>query len=137
NVHVYVNSGSEEKIERALALGAMGGVNYRQENWVEKLKETAGAMDIILDGAGGDGMNELFKVVRPGGRVVFYGATQGNPSLIEVRRIFWNQLNILGTTMGNPQDFHAMIEFVKENKIKPVVDQVFDFGQVNEALKRM
>ncbi|PWT75083.1 MAG: alcohol dehydrogenase [Bacteroidetes bacterium] len=137
NVDVYVSSGSEEKIKKAVALGAMGGVSYRQDNWVEKLKETAGAVDIILDGAGGDGMNDLFKVARPGGRVVFYGATMGNPSVIEVRRIFWNQLNILGTTMGNPQDFGAMIEFVNAHKIRPVVDQVFDFSQVNEALKKM
>ncbi|HEX4850853.1 MAG TPA: zinc-binding dehydrogenase, partial [Puia sp.] len=137
NVHVYVNSGSDEKIEKALDLGAKGGVNYRQQNWFETLKERAGLMDMILDGTAGDGMNDLFKAVRPGGRVVFYGATLGNPSSIEVRRIFWNQLNILGTTMGNPQDFQAMIDFVNENKFRPVVDEVFDFGQANEALKKM
>jgi zinc-binding alcohol dehydrogenase/oxidoreductase len=134
---VLVTSGSVEKLDKAMAIGAMGGANYREAGWVEKLKSLAGAFDVIVDGAAGDGMNELFDLAAPGGRVVLYGATRGNPAEVVARRIFWKQLNLLGSTMGSPEDFAGMMDFVGRHEIRPVVDRVFGLEQGEAAFRWM
>jgi zinc-binding alcohol dehydrogenase/oxidoreductase len=134
---VYVTSGDEEKIGRALALGAKGGVNYKDANWVSALQELAGSFDVSIDGAGGDGMDMLLNLASPGGRLVLYGATRGNPSSLGARRIFWKQLNILGSTLGSPEDFDAMVDFVKRLGIRPIVDKVFALAEGEAAMRRM
>ncbi|HWK05018.1 MAG TPA: zinc-binding dehydrogenase [Puia sp.] len=134
---VYVTSGSDEKIDKAMALGALGGVNYKKPDWVEILRSLAGSFDVTIDGAAGEGMDDLFDLASPGGRVVFYGSTQGNPSNLVARRIFWKQLDVLGTTMGSPEDFRAMISFVQKHAIRPVVDKIFPFEEGEAALRWM
>jgi NADPH:quinone reductase-like Zn-dependent oxidoreductase len=134
---VYVTSGDGEKIDKAIALGALGGANYKSDNWGQSLQQQAGSFDAVIDGAGGDGVDELLNLATPGGRVVFYGATRGNPSALTVRRIFWKQLNILGTTMGSPEDFRSMIGFVGQHGIHPIVDKVFPFADGEAAMRHM
>ncbi len=134
---VYVTSGSDEKLDRALALGATAGVNYNDGSWGQRLQELAGSFDVIVDGAAGDGMDELLNLASPGGRLVFYGATRGNPSALTARRIFWKQLNVLGSTMGSPADFKEMVAFVNQYKIHPVIDKVFPFANGEAAMRRM
>jgi zinc-binding alcohol dehydrogenase/oxidoreductase len=134
---VLVTSGSVEKLDKAMAMGAMGGANYRDTDWVERLKSLAGAFDVIVDGAAGDGLNELFDLAAPGGRVVLYGATRGNPSQVVARRIFWKQLNVLGSTMGSPEDFDGMMDFVVRHRIRPVVDRVFALEHGEAAIRWM
>ncbi|UKJ06020.1 zinc-binding dehydrogenase [Solitalea lacus] len=134
---VYVTSGSNEKIENAKFLGAYGGVNYKSTNWVQDLKELAGGFDVIVDSAAGEGFKELVELANPGGRIVFYGATKGTIKDLDPRRIFWKQLNILGSTMGNKTDFDSMIRFIEQHKLLPVIDKVFPLEEANDALDRM
>ncbi len=134
---VYVTSGSDEKIDKAIALGALGGVNYKNANWVESLRTLAGSFDVTVDGAAGEGMGDLLDLASPGGRLVFYGATRGNPSGLVARRIFWKQLDVLGSTMGSPEDFRSMITFVREHAIRPIVDKIFPFEEGEAALRWM
>jgi zinc-binding alcohol dehydrogenase/oxidoreductase len=135
--HVFISSGTEEKLTRAMKMGAEGGANYREEHWAERLLEKSGSFDVIIDGAAGPGTGDLLNLASPGGRIVFYGATAGNATQVEMRRIFWKQLNILGSTMGSPGDFRSMIDFVSSHSIKPVIDKIFPFGEASEALQRM
>jgi NADPH:quinone reductase-like Zn-dependent oxidoreductase len=134
---VYVTSGSEDKMASAMSMGAAGAVNYKKEGWVGELRGLAGGFDVTVDGAGGDGVNELFDLALPGGRVVFYGATRGNPANVVLRRIFWKQLNVLGSTMGNPDDFKAMIAFVAQHRIHPIIDKIFPLGDGEAAFRWM
>ena len=134
---VFVTSGDDEKIRKAIQMGAISGANYKKINWVDQLKKEADAFDVIIDGAAGHGLNDLFDLAKPGGRIVVYGATQGNPANIIARRIFWKQLNLLGSTMGSPADFNEMIKFVNHHKIKPIVDKVFAFNEGEMAMQRM
>jgi zinc-binding alcohol dehydrogenase/oxidoreductase len=134
---VVVTSGSVEKLDKAMAIGAMGGANYREAGWVDRLKSLAGAFDVIIDGTAGEGLNELFDLAAPGGRVVLYGATRGNPAQVVARRIFWKQLNVLGSTMGSPEDFGSMVSFVTRHGLRPVVDRVFELGQGEAAFRWM
>ncbi len=134
---VFVTSGSDEKLDKAKALGATGGVNYKQPDWAKELQEQAGGFDVILDSAGGDGFGNLINLAAAGGRIVFVGATAGNPPNLDMRKIFWKQLSLLGSTMGSPNDFKAMMTFVSEKKITPVVDAVFTLADTEAALRRM
>ncbi len=134
---VFVTSGSDAKIARAGELGASGGVNYRSDGWGKAvLSLTGGGPDVCIDSAGREAFPTLLEVVRPGGRIVTFGATTGSPSTIEVRRIFWKQLSVLGSTMGTPDEFARMIELF-DGALAPVVDRVFPLSAAADAHRRM
>jgi NADPH:quinone reductase-like Zn-dependent oxidoreductase len=134
---VWVTSSSPEKIARAQTLGARGGGNYRETGWAEALQKQSGRFHVIIDSAGGDGLASLIDLTAPGGRIVFFGATAGNPKALDMRKCFFRQINLLGTTMGSPADFTGMTQFVAAHKIIPVVDRVFPLDQTDAALRHM
>lgn len=134
---VYVTSGFEEKIDRAKQLGAVAGANYKEEDWHEQLKQHAGGFDIIIDSALGEGFAKFPDLCNPGGRIVFFGGTAGNVPELNGRKIFWSQLQILGTTMGTPDEFKAMVAFLNEHRITPIVDEIFPLADAAEAMKKM
>lgn len=131
--NVYVSSGSDEKIEKALKLGAKGAYNYRKQVNFEELWKTKGGFDLVIDSAGGDQLNNFIKVLRPLGKIVFYGATNGLPAKIDLYRMFWNQLSLIGTTMGNDQEFVDMIAFVEKHQLRPMVDSIRPFSRMVES----
>jgi NADPH:quinone reductase-like Zn-dependent oxidoreductase len=135
---VWVTSGSAAKLARASTLGAQGGVSYREPDWAKTLLAAGGGpFDVIIDSAGGEGFASLIELTRPGGRVVFFGATVGNPPGLDLRKCFFRQINLLGTTMGSPADFAGMTAFVTAHKIVPLVDRVFPLVATEEALRHM
>ncbi|HXB02577.1 MAG TPA: zinc-binding dehydrogenase [Opitutaceae bacterium] len=134
---VFVTSSSAEKISRAVALGAKGGANYKEAGWAAALAKAHGPFDVIVDSVGGEGFNDLIELAAPGGRIVFYGATSGNPSGVALRKIFWRQLSLLGSTMGSPCDFAGMLDFVALHRLKPVVSEVFPLARAAEAFALM
>lgn len=134
---VYVTSGSQEKIEAAKRIGARGGAVYHEPDWDAQLKEQAGSFDLIVDSAGGEGFSKLIDLASPGGRIVFFGATAGDPPGINSRKIFWKQLSLLGTTMGSSADFQGMVDLVNRFSIRPLVDSVRPLENVNDALDLM
>jgi zinc-binding alcohol dehydrogenase/oxidoreductase len=134
---VFVTSGSGEKIERAREIGAAAGVNYKAQDWAEQLKQLAGGFDVIIDSALGEGFEKLVDLANPGGRIVFFGGTAGNVPPLNGRKIFWKQLQILGTTMGSPDDFRSMVDFVNEHQIVPVIDEVFLLADADKAVHKM
>lgn len=134
---VFVTSGSDAKLESARAHGASGGVNHHDADWPKALQALIGGRpDIVIDGAGGDTFNKALDLAKPGGRVVSYGATLGAVPNLEVRRIFWKQLNVLGSTMGSPRDFDGMLQLYADG-VRPIVDRVLPLEQAAEAHRRM
>ncbi|UCG57806.1 MAG: zinc-binding dehydrogenase [Phycisphaerales bacterium] len=134
---VFVTSSSQVKIDRAVSMGAAAGFDYTESEWAESLTSQHGSIDLIIDGAGGTGYSALIDVASAGGRIVNYGATAGAPDTIELRKVFWKQLHLVGSTMGSGEDFEAMLEMVNQFRIKPVIDHVFPLSKGNEALQRM
>ena len=135
---VWVTSGSEEKIARAVALGAKGGADYHAANWPANVtKRVGGGFDVIVDSAAGEGFNHLVDAAAPGGRIVFYGATQGDIPDLAARKVFWKQLSILGSTMGTEQDFAALLKLISEKKLVPHLDEVLPWHAGEAALRRM
>jgi zinc-binding alcohol dehydrogenase/oxidoreductase len=131
---VYVTSGSDEKIAKAVALGAKGGYNYKKEDWY---KHVVTDFDVIIDSAGGASFQHLIKICKPGARIGFYGASLGKYQNLNPQLLFWRQISILGSTMGSDQDFRAMLAFVAEYKIRPIVDSVFSLEEGSKAFERM
>ncbi|PTQ99966.1 NADPH:quinone reductase-like Zn-dependent oxidoreductase [Mucilaginibacter yixingensis] len=134
---VFVTSGSGDKLQQAKKLGAAAGVNYKAQDWAQQLHELAGGFDVIIDSALGEGFAKLPDLCNPGARIVFFGGTAGDIPAINGRKIFWKQLQILGTTMGNQDDFKGLLKLITEHEIKPIVDEVFTLANAKEAFKRM
>lgn len=128
---VVVSSSSQDKLNEAIARHSLtGGVLYTQpaKEWAKQalaFTDNVG-FDVVIDGAGGPDFNALIQILRPGGRLVSYGATAGKPKDVDIFRVFLFQLKILGTSMGSDDDFKEMLQFVDEYRIKPVIG---DFHQ--------
>jgi zinc-binding alcohol dehydrogenase/oxidoreductase len=133
---VSVSSSRADKLEKAKLLGAYHGFNYK-EDWTGQALAETGGFDVIIDGAAGDSINQLIHVCKPGGRIVLYGATTGLPGKLEARKVYWNQLKIMGSTMGSDEDFNRMITLVEEQQINPLIDQFFSLEDAVSAFERM
>ncbi len=131
--NVYVTSGSDDKIEKAIKLGAKGAYNYKREASYPDLWKTKGGFDLVIDSAGGDQLNNFIKILRPKGKIVFYGATNGLPAKLDLYRMFWNQLSLLGSTMGNDHEFSEMLAFVSKHQVRPLVDSIRPFSKIAES----
>jgi zinc-binding alcohol dehydrogenase/oxidoreductase len=131
--NVYVTSGSDEKIEKAIKLGAKGAYNYKKQATYTDLWKTKGGFDLVIDSAGGDQLNSFIKVLKPKGKIVFYGATNGLPAKLDLYRMFWNQLSLLGSTMGSDHEFSEMLAFVSKHQIRPLVDSIRPFSKIAES----
>lgn len=124
---VWVTSGDQGKIEKAVAMGAQGGVNYKEAGWEKQLGGMLPAerpyLDAVIDGAGGEVMAKTVKLLKPGGVVVCYGMTVG-PKMDWLMQATLKHVELRGTTMGSKKEFEEMVEFVREHKIRPVVSRV-------------
>ncbi|HTO96087.1 MAG TPA: zinc-binding dehydrogenase [Myxococcales bacterium] len=131
---VSVTSGSAEKLAKAREMGAIAAVDYKGKAWEKDLVAQAGRPpSLVIDGAGGDGLNNLIAAVAPAGRIVLYGATRLSPSKLDMAKIFFKQIDLRGTTMGTDDEFRAMVKLVAEHRIKPVIDKVFPLSQAVAA----
>ena len=128
-----VTSGSDEKLARAKALGADVAINYKTDaDWHKTArKATDGGPTLTVDSTGGETFSKCLDIARPGGRVVVYGGTQGDTK-IKPFSIFWKHLDILGTSMGSPEDFTAMLDLFGGG-LRPAIDKVFPMADVVAA----
>ncbi len=135
---VWVTSSHPDKLAIAQKLGAAGGVLYTEPDWATTLAKSAGPFDLVLDGVVGDIFPVILeKLLAPAGRYVIYGATRGNPPRLDVRRLFWRQHKIIGSTMGSPADFEALLHFVAQHQIRPYLYRVFPLRELVPALVTM
>ncbi|MFP5297606.1 MAG: zinc-binding dehydrogenase [Actinomycetota bacterium] len=136
---IYVTSSSSEKLRRAAALGADEGIDYTTEDVGKAIRRLTGkkGVDLVIDSAGGDTLDASMRSLRPGGRLVIAGATAGAESAINVRRLFWNQLEIIGSTMGSSDDVASMLRAVGGAKLEPIIDRVYDLADGPEAVQRL
>lgn len=135
---VFVTSGNEAKLEQAVRLGATGGVNYRTADWPKQLSHLSGGVDVVVDGTGGPAFAGCFSVLRPGGRLVVYGATAGNPPTgLEMAKLFFRQARIIGSTMGSLEEFATMLHFAQTHRIEPVIDAILPLDEAVAAHQRL
>ncbi|RYP27279.1 hypothetical protein DL768_011265 [Monosporascus sp. mg162] len=129
--NVWVTSSSADKIERAVALGARGGVSYRDSAesgpWEKKLATLLPRerphLDAVIDGAGGDIVARTVRLLRPGGIIACYGMTIAPKMDWHMGAVLQN-IELRGSTMGSRAEFADMVAFVRERRIVPVVSRV-------------
>ncbi|KAG0207493.1 hypothetical protein BGX28_001270 [Mortierella sp. GBA30] len=124
--NVYVTSSDDSKITKAVRLGARGGVNYKEEKWGQSLQRLVGgeSFDVVIDGAGGDGVKTFTQILRLGGIIVSYGMTV-RPKVDYTMAAVLRNIEIRGSTMGSRLEFEQMLDFVSKHKLRPVVSQVW------------
>lgn len=132
---VLVTSSSRDKIERSCALGAETGVDYTAGDWVAEIKELGGA-DLVIDSVGSTWPQSL-DCLRPGGRLVVFGATGGTEATLAVRPIYFGQWSLLGTMMGSPADFAGLLAALEAGSWRPVIDSAFQLADAAAALEKM
>ncbi len=135
---VVVTSSSDAKLERAKALGADVAINYKtSDNWSKEVRaQSGGGPTLVIDSSGGETLGKVLDIARPGARVVIYGGTTGDAK-IRPFSIFWKQLDVLGTSMGSPADFSAMLRLFAEGTLEPAIDEVVALGDVPAAAQRV
>jgi len=133
---VIVTSSSNEKLARATELGADVAINYAtSERWDKDVATIDGGPSLIVDSVGGETFAKALNVARYGARVVTYGGTTGDAK-IRPFSVFWKQLDIMGSSMGSPRDFSAMLA-MWDGSIRPVVDSVFGLDDVVDAARKV
>ncbi len=129
-----VTSSSDEKLERARALGADRTIDYRSSpEWQKTLRSET--IDLVVDSSGGETLRKALDAIRPGGRIVIYGGTAGDAT-IKMFPLFWKHVSILGTSMGSPHDFAAMLRLF-EGDLRPVIDRIYPLNEGVAAFKRL
>ncbi|MBL0082812.1 MAG: zinc-binding dehydrogenase [Saprospiraceae bacterium] len=134
---VFFTTGSNEKLQKGLQLGFDGGINYKEENSIEKMAEQCGHIDVIIDSTAGEGLNTLMKLCTFGSRIVLYGGSLGKINGINPQPFFWKQMDIMGSSMGSPSDFQAMLDFVAKHRLHPIVDSIYSIEAFGKAFSRM
>ena len=136
---VYTVASDAAKAEKAVSLGADEVIDRSQTDWgreIYKLTDRRG-VDVVVDNVGRATLNTSMAAVRRGGRIVIVGNTSGPNAEIDIRFIFGKQISIIGSTMGNHQDFREVTGLLWAGKIKPVIDQVMPLSEGVEAYRRM
>lgn len=132
---VIAASSSAENLEKASALGADFTLNHKTNNISASVKEITGGqgVDVVFEHVGEITWNTSLKMLGKGGRIVTCGATTGARVEIDIRHLFYKQLSILGSTMGNKIAFENSFELVKSGKLKPVIDRTFPMEEIQAA----
>jgi len=135
---VIVSSRFEEKLARAKEIGAHEAVLAGRDAAKSILKLTDGTgVDVVIESVGEPTWPTSVRAVRPGGAIVVSGATAGANPPADLARIFWRQLQILGSTEGTLAEFIDLLRFVERTRIKPVIDAVYPLDRASEAFGRL
>ena len=136
---VWVTSSSDEKLARARELGADVTINYRTADVAREVRARTGkrGVDVIVDSVGEATWASSLGALGKFGRIVSCGATSGPMITTDARRLFWNQWTILGSTMGNEDEFAAITNELSEGRLLPPIDSVFDIAQGRDAFARL
>lgn len=135
---VFVTTSTDAKLARALELGATAGCSYRDPAWPERIVELAGGeLDAAVDSYGGPSWAGALRTLRRGGTLVSFGDTGGTRATVEVADVYWQWRRVLGTTMGSPREYRALLAHVETASWRPVVDSVYPLAEIAAAARRL
>ncbi len=134
---VIVSTSTDEKADHIKELGADFVINYTKNpdypNTVFKELTKRKGIDIVVDSVGALTFPNSLKMLKPGGKLVTCGATTGPFSKINLNAVFWKQLEILGSTMSNQQEFQDVMKLVFEGKLKAIIGKEFSLAEAKQA----
>ncbi len=136
---VWVTSGSDQKLSRAQALGADHVINHRAGDAGKQVRLATNkrGMDVVIDSVGEATWTQSLIALGKRGRLVTCGGTSGPMVQTDVRRMFWNQWTLMGSTMGNDAEFAAIAAEFRAGKLSPPVDSVFSLDAGRDAYARL
>lgn len=136
---VYAVTSGPENAERVGELGADHVIDRLEEDFSEVAWEATGrrGVDVILDSVGEAAFEDCVRALARNGRLVTYGATTGAEGRLDIRRAFWKQLRVIGTTMASRAEFERAMDLVFDGRLQPVIDQVWPIERVREAHERL
>jgi len=136
---VLVTSRSAEKLSRATGLGADATVNAPPDGITKEVMDlTQGrGVDVVIENIGGPIWNAALKCLVRGGRIVTCGATIGDQPPADLRRIFIRQLQIFGSTLGNPDEFSGLLEWCSDGRLLPSIDARYPLDQICAAFSHL
>jgi zinc-binding alcohol dehydrogenase/oxidoreductase len=132
---IAVTSSSTDTIERAVSMGAAGGVLHSEQGWPEHARAMSPdnqGFDLVLDPVGR--WSESVRALRPGGRLVVLGANAAQTAQMDIRSFYFGQFDLLGTTMGSSKDFAGLLDMIDRCPVRPpVIDREFPLDRAAEA----
>jgi NADPH:quinone reductase-like Zn-dependent oxidoreductase len=132
---VIATAGTDEKCEKAKALGADAVINHSRENIAEKVRELTDGrgVDVVFEHVGPAVFEQCLRSLAKGGRLVTCGATTGPTASFEIRFLFSRQLSVIGSMMGRTSELLTIVRLVGEGKLKPVIDRIFPLAEAAKA----
>jgi NADPH:quinone reductase-like Zn-dependent oxidoreductase len=133
-----VTSSSDEKLERAKALGADATVNYKtHENWSKEVKAATGGrgVDHVIEVGGVGTLEQSIRATRMGGHISLVGVLAGPQAPVNLTLVLMQDIRIQGVFVGPRDAFEDMNRAIAQHKLKPAIDKVFPFAEAQEALK--
>ena len=136
---VWVTSSSDAKLTRAKALGADHTLNHKTVDVAAEIRARTNkrGVTVVVDSVGTATWPQSLRALGRGGRLVTCGGTSGPMVETDVRRLFWNQWSILGSTMGTDAEFDAVAAELTSGRLTAVVDSTFPLAQGRDAFERM
>ena len=136
---VWVTSGSDEKLARARELGADETINHATEDVAKTVRARTGkrGVDVVIDSVGEQTWKQSLGALGKRGRLVTCGGTSGPMVETDVRRMFWNQWTLMGSTMGNDAEYDAIADELRAGRLIPPVDSVHELRDGVRAFERM
>lgn len=125
----WVTSRDEAKREYAKSLGA--------SEVFESGARLPGKVDAVMESVGEATWSHSMRSLRPGGRIVICGATSGANPPADLNRLFFLQLEVVGSTMGTRAEFEGLVKFLGETGVRPHIQQVFPLGEAKSAYELM
>jgi NADPH:quinone reductase-like Zn-dependent oxidoreductase len=135
----WVTSSDDDKLERAKSLGADETLNHRTQEVAKEIRARTNkrGIDVVIDNVGKDTWSQSLMALGRRGRLVTCGATSGPMVETDVRRMFWNQWSLMGSTMGNDDEMDAITQHLREGRLLPPVDSVHDIERSADAVRRL
>jgi NADPH:quinone reductase-like Zn-dependent oxidoreductase len=137
---VIITSSRDDKLARALELGASDGINYvTTPKWDERVRELTGGagVDYVVEVGGAGTLTQSMKAVKSGGQISLIGVLSGGTGQINPLPILMRNLRVQGIFVGSREMFEAMNRAISLHRLKPVVDRVFPFAEAVAAYRYM
>src|SRR6266568_853810 len=136
---VIVTSSSDAKLHEAQNLGADVTLNHTTQkvsHEVRALTDRRGA-DVVIENVGEATWDESLRSLGRGGRLVTCGGTTGPRVAFDIRRLFWYQWSLMGSTMGNDAEYREIVRVLGAGELRPTIDRVFPFAEARAAFERL
>lgn len=136
---VIATSGDAAKLAQARSLGAEATLDHGSQDVAAEVRALTGkrGVDVVVENVGAATWETSLRCLAKGGRLVTCGATSGPTVTMDLRRVFWNQYAILGSTMGNAGEYEAVVRVLATGALRPIVDRTYPLTEARTAFERL